>query len=234
MIRLMTAALAARTLSREPELRGLSRLVGRGDVCLDVGAAYGMYTFPLARLVGRTGQVHSFEPLRLPYRILEEARRAAGAHHVITSNAALGAVSGRQTLRLPYRFGLPVHGWAHLRAGVKDPHDRGGRTLDVPVYTIDQVCETRAIPWVDFMKVDVEGFEAVVLEGGMRTIERHRPSLLLEIEDRHLGRYGLAASDVAEPLLRMGYRMYVWRGGWQESTEITRRRRNYLFSRRLS
>jgi FkbM family methyltransferase len=234
MIRLSTAAMVARTLSRESELRGLSQLVGRGDVCLDIGAAYGMYTFPLARLVRHTGRVHSFEPLRLPYQILESARQAAGARHVITTNAALGPANGRQRLCLPYRFGLPNHGWAHLQVGLKRAGDSGGKTLEVPVYTIDHVCETRRIPWVDFMKVDVEGFESAVLEGGRRTIERHRPNLLLEIEDRHLDKYGMSAADVTEPLLRMGYRMYIWRRGrWQRTDAIDHRRRNYLFSSRL-
>ncbi|GAA3713132.1 FkbM family methyltransferase [Nonomuraea antimicrobica] len=234
MIRLSTAAMVARTLSRESELRGLAQLVGHGDVCLDIGAAYGMYTFPLARLVGRRGQVHSFEPLRVPYRILERARRAAGAGQVIATNAALGPRNGRQRLRLPYRFGLlPNHGWAHLLTDVKRPDESGGRTMEVPVYSIDHICETRRIPWVNFMKVDVEGFESAVLEGGLRTIERQRPALLLEIEDRHLDKYGLAADDVVEPLLGMGYRMHIWwRGRWQRTHEVAHRRRNYLFSTR--
>ncbi|MER6946468.1 FkbM family methyltransferase [Nonomuraea sp. NPDC000554] len=235
MIRLSTASMVARTLSRESELRGLSQLVGRGDVCLDIGAAYGMYTFPLARLVGRTGQVHSFEPLRLPYQILESVRQATGANHVIATNAALGPSNGRQKLRLPYRFGLlPNHGWAHLQTGLKGPGKSAGKTLEVPVYTIDHVCETRKIPWVNFMKVDVEGFESAVLKGGLNTIERHRPSLLLEIEDRHLEKYGMVAGDVTEPLLTMGYRMYIWGlGRWRETNVISPRRRNYLFSSRL-
>ncbi|MFG3436102.1 FkbM family methyltransferase [Nonomuraea sp. NPDC047897] len=234
MLRLSMADMVARALSRESELRGLSQLVGNGDVCLDIGAAYGMYTFPLARLVGRTGQVHSFEPLRLPYQILESARRATRADQVIATNAALGPANGRQKLRLPYRFGLlPNHGWAHLQTGLRGPDKSAGKTLEVPVHSIDHICETRELSRVTFMKVDVEGFESAVLKGGLNTIERHRPSLLLEIEDRHLKKYGMVASDVTEPLLTLGYRMYTWqRDRWLKTDEISVRRRNYLFSSR--
>ena len=54
--RLALAAASLRAAARlrmvEPEIRGLHHLVRAGDVCFDVGAAYGMYTFPLAQLVG--------------------------------------------------------------------------------------------------------------------------------------------------------------------------------------
>src|SRR6201999_2539114 len=99
----------ARASLSEPELLGLSRFVRPGAICFDIGAAYGMYTYPLAHLAGRTGQVHSFEPLPLPYRILEAGWRMAGARNVRLTNAALGPSTGWERLRLPYRFGLPIH-----------------------------------------------------------------------------------------------------------------------------
>ncbi|TDD24494.1 FkbM family methyltransferase [Nonomuraea diastatica] len=236
MIRLTTAAGALRAGARvslsEPELLGLAGFVRPGAVCFDVGAAYGMYTFPLARLAGQTGQVHSFEPLPVPYRILEAGRRAVGARNVQVTNAALGSSAGWQWLNLPYRFGLPIHGWAHLQEGLKHPgRFAATRTLEVPVYTVDLVCELREVSRVDFMKLDVEGFEPEVLKGAERTIERHRPALLMEIEDRHLGKYGRTSADVAGWLAERGYRMHVWRGRrWCRTDAVSTARRNHLFT----
>ncbi|MGV9375990.1 FkbM family methyltransferase [Nonomuraea sp. NPDC003707] len=228
----MLRAGAAVSLS-EPELRGLAEFVRPGAVCFDIGAAYGMYTYPLARLAGPAGQVHSFEPLPVPYRILEAGRRASGARNVRVTNAALSSSTGYRRLRLPYRFGLPVHGWAHLEEGLKHPGPFAAtRTLEVPVYTVDRVCELREIPRVDFIKMDVEGCETEVLKGAERTIEQHRPALLLEIEDRHLGRYGRDAAEVAGSLIARGYRMHVWhRGRWNRADRVSTHRRNYLFAR---
>jgi hypothetical protein len=63
----MTAAaimvLARRTPYLEAEMLGLRDLVGPGSVCVDVGAAAGLYTQALSRLAGPSGQVHSVEPL---------------------------------------------------------------------------------------------------------------------------------------------------------------------------
>ncbi|WP_161606037.1 FkbM family methyltransferase [Microlunatus speluncae] len=219
----------------EPELRGLDQLVRPGDVCFDIGAGYGMYTFPLAELVGRSGQVHSFEPLPVPHRILSRLRAAAGADQVRLHHAALGPRAGDQELTLPYRFGLPIHGWAHLRSGQVGPGRRisfsSTRTLITPVSTVDDVCREQRIGRVRFLKIDVEGFEPSVLAGAERILERDRPSLLLEIEDRHLIRYGRTAAEVAGSLTARGYGMFAWRSGrWTPVAEVTTAGRNYLFS----
>ncbi|SEG91639.1 methyltransferase, FkbM family [Nonomuraea solani] len=232
MMRVRAADALLRTGARmslsEPELLGLAEFVRPGAVCFDIGAAYGMYTYPLARLAGPAGQVHGFEPLPVPYRILEAGLRAAGARNVRVTNAALGSSSGWERLVLPYRFGLPIHGWAHLEKGLRRP---GGKTLEVAVHTVDGVCELRELSRVDFMKLDVEGAELDVLDGAAWTIEQHRPALLLEIEERHLGKYGRSAGEVAGSLLDRGYHMHVWhRGRWSRTKEVTTRRRNYLFA----
>ena len=219
----------------EPELRGLDQLVRPGDVCFDVGAGYGVYTFPLAALVGPSGQVHSFEPLPLPYRILSTLRKTVAATQVRVYHAALGPRAGDQELTLPYRFGLPIHGWAHLRSGQvsagRPISFSATRTLITPVTTVDEVCREQRIERVSFLKIDVEGFESSVLAGSEQVLERDRPSLLLEIEDRHLAKYGRTAAGVAASLTGRGYGMYAWRSGrWMPVAEVTTAGRNYLFT----
>ncbi|MEU3301254.1 hypothetical protein ABZ729_15735 [Streptomyces sp. NPDC006678] len=77
----------------------------------------------------------------------------------------------------------------------------------------------------------MEGAEPAVLDGALATLRRHRPALLLEVEDRHLAKYGGRAEDVAEKLGVHGYRPYRWTGGcWTETTEIREDHRNYLFT----
>lgn len=216
----------------EPEIRGLGELVGRGDVCFDVGAAYGMYSFPLADLVGPTGAVHSFEPQRRPRALLQAVRAAVGASHIRLSDSGLGHSVGELELRLPVRYGLPISGHAHLADGLATPAGRQMplRRTRVQVTTIDEVCQTRRIERVHFIKADVEGFEPAVLQGAASVLERDRPALLLEIEDRHLSRYGKTAADVTAMLEQYGYGMSTWRdGGWRRAQRVELGTRNYLF-----
>jgi hypothetical protein len=94
---------------------------------------------------------------------------------------------------------------------------------------LDDFCAREAIDRVDFVKIDVEGAELHVLEGGREVIEAHRPTMLIEIEARHTARYGHSPEDVSRWLLKRGYTMHTWRRGWREANGFAPGTRNYLF-----
>jgi len=226
--------LASRLRGAEPEVRGLAALVGLGDSVIDVGAAHGMYMVPLAHLVGATGRVDSFEPHPRQQRTLRRWCRVLGARHVSVHDSAVGSARGRLTMRLPILFGLPIYGRAHLTEGAAPvaPRDRV-RHWSTPTATLDEWVAEHGIERVSFIKIDVEGFEPHVLQGAVTTIGRDLPSLLLEIEERHLIRYGLAADEFLATIHARwpAYRMHVWaRGQWVPADGMREGVRNYLFA----
>ncbi|WDF44724.1 FkbM family methyltransferase [Streptomyces sp. T12] len=230
-----------RTLSRrfsfvEDEIDGLHKVVGEGDICLDVGAEYGLYTYALSCVAGPKGSVHSFEPLPGPYRVLGAGIRLLSRGRARAHRVALGAhPKDRAVMSLPYRRGLPVHGRAFVTDGAQGlgPNSEfaGERRLNVRVSTVDAMVTAAALPRVDFIKADVEGAEPLVLAGAARTLLRDRPTLLLEIEQRHLAKYGADADALADELRRAGYSMFLWRDGdWRPVDRVTTAHRNYLFT----
>lgn len=218
----------------EPELRGLSALVRPGDTVLDIGASHGMYTAPFAGLVGPTGHVHSFEPHPRQQRTLKRLRRLIGASQVAVHDAAVGSEEGEFTMRLPVRFGLPIYGHAHIADGAADyPDSVKIRTWRTPVTTVDAWAEAYGPGRLSFIKIDVEGFEPTVISGGTKTIGALLPSMLLEIEDRHLSRYGRDANQFADELRATwpDYSMYTWNGdAWAPTDRVGLNTRNYLFA----
>lgn len=225
--------LARTTPWLESELLGLAGVVHPGDHCLDVGAALGIYTAVLSDLVGVDGVVHSVEPLRFAYpptlrRLLTPGRNAR------SYRVALGSKDAECTMSLPVRNGHFVTGRSFLTTGANglgsnDEFDAHVK-VDVPAQTLDTFCAVRGIDRLDFVKADVEGAELDLLEGGAETIARFRPKLLLEIEQRHVERYGRSAESVAGWLTGRGYTMRVWRdSAWQPVDRLDFRQRNHLF-----
>lgn len=222
---------ARRTRYLEPELLGLAEIVGPGAVCFDVGAAAGLYTVELSRLVGPSGRVHSVEPLTFAHplwtRLLGARRSPNVRHHTV----ALGAEPGDGVMSVPVGRHGPVTGRSFLARHTTGLGSNAefAEQLDVttPVETLDRLCAD--LDRLDFVKIDVEGAELHILEGGRRTIERLRPALLVEIEARHTERYRHSATEVADWLTRRGYTMHVWDRGWQPTESVCAHTRNYLF-----
>ncbi len=229
----VVTSLARWTPWLESELCGLRSLVPPGGVCIDVGAAAGLYTAVLSRLAGPDGQVHSVEPLPFAHLFWAGMLNAKQAPNVRHHSLALSTETGKEPMSVPVgRFGL-VTGRSFLaqRAGGPDSNDEFVTqiTVSVPVDTLDDLCDREGISRLDFIKVDVEGAELQVLEGGKRAIEKYRPALLIEIEARHAARYHTAPDQVSTWLLERGYTMHVWRNGWCETSSIEPSTRNYLF-----
>ncbi|WP_031069037.1 FkbM family methyltransferase [Streptomyces sp. NRRL S-118] len=219
----------------EDEVAGLRAFVPPGSVSVDVGAEYGLYTWVLSALAGPSGRVHSVEPLPGPNRWLSTTARLLGARNVTVHRAALGARAGHGKLSLPLRRGLPVHGRAYLTEGADGPGPnaefRAARTVHAPVRTLDELAGDAGPGRVAFVKADVEGAELDVLEGGSDTLRRHRPTLLLEIERRHLAKYGADPADVLRHLRSFGYQAHRRRRGrWVPVPLVTDDCRNYLFT----
>lgn len=198
----------------EDEVAGLAEHVGPGAVCFDVGAEYGLYTWTLADLVGPAGRVHAVEPQPGPASFLRRTRRVLGAERVTVHQTALGADGGEGTLSRPVRRGVPVHGRAFLTVGATglgsnrefDRHDE----VAVSVRTLDDLVEALGLERLDFVKADIEGAEATLLAGAVRTLDRFAPTLMLELEDRHLDRFATSVDAIRTDLEQQGYRALTW------------------------
>lgn len=233
----LAGPLARWTSLAEDEILGLCRVVAPGAVCVDVGANYGLYTHALSWVVGRAGRVHGIEPLPGPFRTLVTSAAVLGAGNVQPHRVALGARTAPGLLSVPVRRGLPVHGRAFLITGASDHGPNveftTARAVPVDVITLDEWCEREEVGRVDFLKVDVEGAEFAVLVGGTATLAAHRPTLLLEIEERHTRKYGHDAAEVVDWLAERGYRMHRWLDrGWRAISQLSGATRNYLFVHR--
>lgn len=229
--------LARTTPWLESELVGIARVVPRGGVCADIGAAAGFYTAEMSRLVGPSGVVHSFEPLRFAHATASRVLGLRSGANIVRHSLALGDSTDEVVMSVPLRRGVPVTGRSFVTRNASglgsnvefDEHLR----VVVDGDTFDGFCERAGVDRLDFVKIDVEGAELHVLRGGEAAIERFRPLVMVEVEDRHLQRFGTTSAQVAHWFASRDYRMSVWDSGvWRDVESVTLDFRNYLFSPR--
>jgi FkbM family methyltransferase len=228
-----TNALARWTPYLDTELHTLRDLVRPGDVCVDVGAAAGLYSQALSQLVGPTGTVHGIEPLAYSHPVWSRVLGAWERPNVIRHAVALSAEAGQATMRVP----VGRHGQDTSRSFLdRNTHGLGSNSeflyhdeMLVEAHTLDGFRAEMKLTRLDFLKIDVEGGELHVLHGGRQTIEAFQPTMLIEIEARHIERYAYSPDDVVQWLTSRNYRMYAWRLRWHRVNRVCPHANNYLF-----
>lgn len=166
------------------------RLLAPGDQALDAGANIGYMTMLFAARVGKAGVVHSFEPhpqvCAKLQRNVDRIHQRRNAGRVVVHECALGDSCGTAELIETDYFAIN-EGTAKIEsaAEVDAPNVR---RHSVPLKTLDSLFPTEAFA---LLKIDVEGFEAKVLQGAERLLSSRRVRHII-YEDHSLGGSGLA------------------------------------------
>lgn len=183
-----------------------------------MGANVGLYSYRLSKVCRR---VEAFEPNPDCLAVLE----AYGAQNVRTHRVALSSEPGTLVLNIPVVGGIlqPGLGSAIMPSGVDSV------SIEAPKRRLDDFDFTD----VCFIKIDVEGHELEVLAGAERTIRRHHPVLLVEIEERHQQAGMQAVFSVAADYGYSGF--FVFEGSLQplDRFKAEYHQRGYLEARQL-
>jgi FkbM family methyltransferase len=165
-----------------------------GFTFFDVGANMGLYALICASMFS-PGAVDAFEPTPTTVAVL---RKVVDANRLAINviEAAAGDVNGRAVLHLSAKSDSSNS----MVAGFKE----SSGAVEVETIRIDDhVAATGRTPNV--MKIDVETFEPAVLAGAARSIERHRPFIVLEVLNRRGRDHGV---EITQAMARFGYSYY--------------------------
>ncbi len=165
-----------------------ARLICSGDVVFDVGGHMGYVALYFVQLVGREGRVFSFEPSpgNLPY-IRANLSQARYGNALFVEKAA-GATGGSATFwaeDLTGQNGSIIPSYYENVAATARSHGVRAETHEshVEVVALDTFAEASGV-MLDFIKIDVEGAEELVLEGMCEILAVRRPRLMIEITSR--------------------------------------------------
>jgi FkbM family methyltransferase len=178
--------------------RTMQGLVKPGMRVVDVGANQGLFTLLLSDLVGPSGTVISFEPDPELFAVLEHNCRTNQAANVTLRQAAAGARPGA----LKLHRSLVNAGDNRLAPGLETG---SFRLEEVAVVRLDTVLEDQRI---DFVKIDVQGWEWEVVQGMEKTLERNPDiRICFEFWPYGLKRAGCDPATLIEFFLRRQFRL---------------------------
>ena len=178
----------------EPQtIEYLSARCGSGDI-VHAGTYFGDFLPALSKSVADGACVWAFEPNEENYRCALITLAINDLHNVRMTHAALGAEGAAGELITTDAGGRALGGGSRLWT-------EGPAAVDslqsVPLLALDDVIPTDR--QVSIIHLDVEGYEERALMGALRTIERCRPTLVLETVPER--------SWLAESILALGYRI---------------------------
>lgn len=185
------------------QLELLKQLLEPDMVFLDVGANQGEFTIVAASRLTR-GRVIALEPVSSLLGRLRRNVEANGFDNV----SALPLGLGERPARLPIYTSDEAFsdGTDHSGLPTLHPDAQRGRLLEtIEIVRLDDLVEELALDRLDVAKLDVEGAELSALRGGAATIQRFRPWLLLEVDDRNCRRAGHSAEELLQAVEALGY-----------------------------
>ena len=185
-------------------------LLTKQDIVFDVGTNIGTIANWLAN---STKHVHGFEPHPENIEMTRDQVKLRKTKNITLSQLALSKKPG--TLQLHVKS---FHGHHSLGDTAASPTVE---KIDVEVETVDRYCSTHGIDRIDFLKIDVEGFEDDVLEGATSMLKDHRIGFVLfELRHSILASVDKHAKDIFTPLIENGYSIFTLDGRTLATDEL--------------
>lgn len=181
---------------REPEATKVMQEIIRPywTVC-DIGANIGYYALMEAKVCRK---VYAIEPGPDNYPNLTTNVALNGYRNVRTFNLAIGDKVGS----VPFSLNPQAPNWHRVAVGGEK------NVVEVPMTTLDEFMWREGVSELHLLRMDVEGYEANILEGAKWTLKTFHPDMFLEVHRDFLKAYGSSSIGVLKFLGSFGYSVY--------------------------
>jgi len=162
------------------------RYINKNSVVLEGGCHIGTHSIKLSMLAK---QVHCFEPLRESNTLLRKNIHRNNCNNIVVYNEALSDIEGTSNFAWMLISNVGAAGLNDNPMGI---HNTGILTNEAEMYEVKTITiDSLNLDKLDFIKLDVEGYETKVIEGAINTIKKCRPIITLECWSNHFGQTDL-------------------------------------------
>jgi FkbM family methyltransferase len=172
-----------------------------GAIALDIGANIGAHALPMAKQAAPGGCVYAIEPTSWAFGRLVANKNLNP--ELEDSLRPINAALTDGSTPIPQQ----IHSsWDLFGADVHPVHGGSLRSAkDATVTTLDALVKSLGLSRIDFVKMDVDGFECKVLRGARDTFTRLRPTMILELAPGVLAEHGDSLETLLSLLKDFGY-----------------------------
>lgn len=206
----------------EPHLtKFMNMFIKNGYCCVDVGANFGYHSLTMSKLVGGSGLVVAFEPLKENIELLKNNLQQNNIRNCIVQEVALGNRIGSTVICNAYCHDQQNIGDSFIskfhdnRIGyddvkVDDYINKCGITLKLnkQITNLNKLDNIKIGRKINFIKIDVQGFEMNVLKGSSRVLKEDRPVIAIELEDPCSLLYGYDSGVLIDCIKSFDYCIY--------------------------
>ena len=180
--------------TNKPEFDEIAKIIKKDNVVFDVGANIGLISAFMGHRVGTGGTVYAFEPQPETRKELQKTIALNELENVVVAPYALSSEVGTADLYFVNNNKLSS------LAPVGDNHYGTNKTVRIATNTIDNFCSQNNVTHIDFIKIDVEGFEYEVLIGAREMLQKHAiKAIQFEMRERN--------QTILDMLQEYGYRI---------------------------
>jgi FkbM family methyltransferase len=189
-------------MSKEDSSLKVLEYLSESEVILDIGANIGQTALEINKnrlAKNKVYQIFCFEPFSENYLSLKKNIELNEPHSIIAENIGLGRTNANVNM---FKDCISNSG------GNRVVHTSSVNTAgieEVAISSLDAYLNKSSINKIDFIKVDVEGYEFEVLSGALNTLKSQKPKLFIELDDKNLRSQGSSAKELLTFLEELNY-----------------------------
>lgn len=183
----------------QEELSFVKNTLKKGDFFLDIGSNVGLFSLFASQAVGKEGKVIAFEPSPLIFKRLLENSQLNGCENIIAKNIGLSNNEGEMS------FYVSDNGHDAWNSFAPSKDNKLKIVITVPVSTLDLELSNVDKSKISLVKIDVEGWEKFVLQGGKSFFLEFNPIVMVEFTDENTFNAGYSVHEIYDNMVAYGY-----------------------------
>jgi FkbM family methyltransferase len=184
------------------EIEFLKSNLKPGDIFVDIGSNVGLFSLVASNIVGENGSVYSFEPTPQTFTRLQKNIVLNRFTNIKVKNIGLSDKKGNLELQ------ISENGFDAWNTFARKENERFQHKTSVEVSTIDDEFTDIDKSRISFVKIDVEGWEKFVINGGKSFFENYSPVVMVEFTETNTFDAGYFVQEIYDIMVEFGYKWF--------------------------